>query len=78
MKLGYYDVDYIPNKLVYVYAVDKLLGLIYFVAFFNEGNGVKPIKHECVLKYSKKDFKPKPITFEPIQSIKNLLLVSTL
>ena len=69
MKGKFYNVEYIPNKLVYVYETTK--EDIKFLAFFNVGNGVKAIKH-CINKKSKSDFKEQK-NYVPIQSIINLI-----
>lgn len=55
MKGKFFNVEYIPNKLVYVYEITK--DEILFLAFFNEcGNGMRAIKHQ-INKKSKTDFK---------------------
>ena len=67
----FYTLDYVPNKLVYVYEVTK--EEIKFLAFFNDkGNGMKAIKHS-VNKKSKKDFgKPKKC-FKPIPQVQQMI-----
>ena len=69
MKSKFFNIEYIPNKLVYVYEVTK--DEILFLAFFNEGNGMKAIKH-CINKKSKSDFKEQK-NYTPIQSIIDLI-----
>lgn len=70
MKGKFFNLEYIPNKLVYVYETTK--EDIKFLAFFNlKGNGMKAIKHQ-INKKSKSDFKELK-NYTPIQSIINLI-----
>jgi hypothetical protein len=70
MNGRYYKVDYIPNKLVYVYETTK--EDIKFLAFFSEkGTGMKAIKHSINKTSSKRDFKK--INFTPDQKILDMI-----
>ena len=68
---NFYVIEYVPNKLVYVYDVDEIE--IKFLIFMNEhGNGLKAIKHSVSVK-CKSDFgKPKKC-FTPIPQIQQLI-----
>jgi hypothetical protein len=67
---GFYKLDYVPNKLAYVYEVTKTE--IAFLAFFNEGSGMKAVKHSVSKKLSN-DFKKHQTCFNPISEINNLI-----
>ena len=67
---GWYLNSFIPNRLCYVYKVDK--DKIYFLAFFKEKGGeYKAHKHEYSKK-NKKDFK-KNKNFIPDQKFKDMI-----
>lgn len=67
---GFYKLEYIPNKIVYVFNTDNKN--ISFLAFFSEGKGLKAIKH-TISKKLIKDFK-KPINcFNPSNEVKELI-----
>ena len=66
MKNKFYKIDYVPNKLVYVYDIKD--NQIMFLSFFNEGNGMQAIKHSMSTK-SKKDFKKVSANYNPIPDI---------
>lgn len=67
----YYQVNYIPNKTVYVYEITKTE--IKFIAFFKEKDSeFKAISHNVPIK-SKKDFKPVKDCFNPTDIIKDLV-----
>jgi hypothetical protein len=70
MTLKFYELSYIPNKLVYVYEVYK--NEILFLAFFNENGSFKAIRHS-VNKKLKRDFKKTPKCFEPNKNIIKLI-----
>ena len=67
----FYKLDYIPNKLVFVYSIYKKE--IRFLAFMKEkNNDFKAIKHSINLT-SKKDFNNVDKSFNPIPKIKELI-----
>lgn len=70
MKGKFFTVDYIPNKLVYVYDITPKE--ILFLAFFKDPKDteMKAHKHSANKKL-KSDFKPYKNT--PIQSVLNLI-----
>ena len=67
----FFKLDYIPNKLVYVYALSRTE--IHFLAFFNEkGKGMAGIKHS-LNKKSKRDLIKLKEDFEPVPAIYKLI-----
>jgi hypothetical protein len=67
----FYKVDYIPNKLVFIYSIDKLE--IRFLAFFKEsGKDFNAVSHS-ISSLNKKDFKPVLNCFKPEGKIKELI-----
>ncbi len=67
----FYNLEYIPNKTVFVYSIDKKE--IRFLAFLSENKeGLKAIKHGISID-SKKDFKPVKKCFNPNEKIKELI-----
>jgi hypothetical protein len=70
MKSKFFTVDYIPNKLVYVY--DTTPKEILFLAFFKDKGRDKLEAHEISInKKLKSDFKEYKQT--PIQEVLNLI-----
>ena len=67
---GFYKLDGVPNKTAYVYSVTK--EHIKFLAFFNEGNGLKAHKHTAHIK-SKRDFKKMQECFSPTHKVHELI-----
>lgn len=66
---NFYNLDYMPNRLVYVYEITKTD--ICYMAFFKlKGEELKVHKHK-VSKSSKREFKA--INYTPIQQILDLV-----
>jgi len=71
MTGNFYKLDYVPNKLAYVYEVTK--EEIKFLAFFNDkGNGVRAIKHSINKKW-KQNFKELKECYTPIPQVKQMI-----
>ena len=67
----FYTLDYVPNKLAYVYEVTK--EEIKFLAFFNDkGNGMKAVKHS-VNKKNKGDFSKIKKCYTPIPQVEQMI-----
>ena len=66
MEGKFYKVDYVPNKLVYVYKRDK--NNIYFLAFINK----EAVKHSVSRKHWR-DLKKVPSGYKPIESVFNMI-----
>lgn len=72
-KETFYNLEFIPNKLVYVYEIGKTE--IKFLAFFNCAKyGFKAHKHTLDIK-SKKEFKKIKTCFNPNEQIKEMIKV---
>jgi len=71
MKANFYRVEYVPNKLVYVYETSKQE--IKFLAFFKEKDSVfKAIPHSVSIKLKRDFVKPKNC-YVPHEEIKTLI-----
>ena len=67
----FYNIEYIPNRLAYVYEVTK--EEINFLAFFSEnGDGLKAIKHS-VNKALRKDFRTPSRGYKSTPQINELI-----
>lgn len=67
---GFYKLDFVPNKIAYIYEETKTS--YKFLAFFNEGTGIKAVPHEYP-KINKKDFKKIKSCFKPNDYLKKIV-----
>ncbi len=72
----FYNIDYIPNKLVYIYHISKTE--IFFLGFYKEKNSPYNAVKISVNKKSSNDFKPNKIKFdeEKINKMINEILIT--